>query len=336
MRRNLTSEPVELQVRPLPQGSKPIAFSGAVGDFSISSEIDKTEVIINDAINLTLKIRGQGNVKLVDPPTMQFPPDFEVYDPEINTNIRTSQAGVAGTKEFKYLIIPRVPGNYDIGPFSFAYFDIEEGRYKTHTTPKYQIKVNKGDAEASEGISVRSGSKKDIQYLGEDIRYIRTGDLNLRPTGAFFFRSSTFYLYLAIPLVLFILLMIVVKKVRSSKNNIALQKERKATRFARKRLKKSRTYADKGDTDAFYNELSEAIWGYLSYKFDISLANLSFEVVREKLSEKHVDEPIIEEFTDILEACEYARFAPGDKDKRMEEIYNRAKAVIIKTEKELK
>lgn len=338
VRRNLTSDPVTLEVKPLPQSDKPVAFSGAVGDFSIESEIDRTEVLVNDAINLTLKIRGQGNVKLVDPPAMKFPPDFEVYDPEIDTDIRTSsQSGVSGTKTFKYLIIPRVAGAYTIGPFTFAYFDIREEQYKQYTTPEYQINVKKGDAAASEGITVRAGgARKDIQYLGEDIRYIRTGDLNLQPIGVFFFNSRAFYLYLAIPLVVFILLLAVARRIRSNKYNIALQKERKATRIARKRLKKSRAHLDKEENDAFYDELSEAIWGYLAYKFNIPLEALSFEAAREKLSEKSVDETIITEFIDTLEACEYARFAPGDKSRRMEDLYQRAKEVIIKTEKELK
>ncbi len=336
VRRNLTSNEIKLDVKPVPRAGKPVSYSGAVGDFNIGTEIDKKEVLVNDAINLTLKISGKGNIKLIDDPDIQVSPDFEVYDPEISTNIRTTASGVSGNKTFKYLIIPRVAGNYTIGPFEFSYFDTKSETYKTYTTPEYKITVNKGDTKASQGLTVRSGNKRDIQYLGEDIRYIQTDDMKLQPLGTYFFGSMNFYLRLIIPLFIFIIFTVVFMVSRKNARNISLQKEKKATRIAKKRLKRSESFMKKQQTEAFYEELSEAIWGYLSYKFDIPLAQLSLDAVRDKLTEKAVSSELTEAFTETLEACEYARFAPGDKNKKMEDLYNQAKKVIIQTEKQLK
>mgnify|MGYP006276347085 FL=1 len=336
VRRNLTSNEIKLDVKPLPGRNKPLSFNGAVGDFNIASEIDKTEVLVNDAINLTLQISGKGNIKLVDDPDIQVSPDFEVYDPEISTNINAAASGVSGSKTFKYLIIPRVAGNYSVGPFEFSYFDTDTETYKSFNTPEYNITVKKGDAKASQGLTIRSGSKRDIQYLGEDIRYIHTGNMNLQPLGSYFFASQRFYLWLIIPLFIFIVLAVVFVVSRKNARNISLQKEKKATKIAKKRLKRSENFLKKQQTDAFHEELSEAIWGYLSYKFDISLAELSLDAVRDKLTKKDVSSELIDAFTETLEACEYARFAPGDKNKQMQDLYNQAKKVIIQTEKQLK
>ncbi|MGM0566319.1 MAG: BatD family protein [Bacteroidota bacterium] len=336
VRRNLTSNEIKLDVKPLPDRDKPVSYSGAVGDFSIASEIDKTEVLVNDAINLTLKISGKGNIKLLDGPDIQLSPDFEVYDPEISTNMNTSASGISGNKTLKYLIIPRVAGDYKIGPFEFSYFDAKSETYKSFSTPEYNITVKKGDAKASQGLSVRSGTKRDIQYLGEDIRYIHTGEMNLQPLGTYFFASRNFYLWMLIPLFVFIILTVFYVVSRKNARNIGLQKEKKATRIAKKRLKRSESFLKKQQTDAFYEELSEAIWGYLSYKFDIPLAQLSLDAVRDKLTQKSVSGELIDAFIETLEACEYARFAPGDKNKKMEDLFNQAKKVIIQTEKQLK
>ncbi len=336
VRRNLKSNEIKLDVKPVPQAGKPVSYSGAVGDFSIESEIDKKEVLVNDAINLTLKVNGQGNIKLIDDPNIRVSSDFEVYDPEVSNNIETTASGVSGNKTFKYLIIPRVAGNYKIGPFEFSYFDPKSETYKSYTTPEYDITVNKGDDKASQGLTVRSGEKRDIQYLGEDIRYIHTGDMKLQPVGAYFFGNMNFYLWLIIPLMIFIIFALILAVSRKNARNISLQKEKKATKIAKKRLKRSENFLKKQQTEAFYEELSEAIWGYLSYKFDIPLAQLSLDAVRDKLTKKSISSELIDAFTQTLEACEYARFAPGDKNKKMEDLYNQAKKVIVQTEKQLK
>lgn len=337
VQRKLQSNPLTLNVKPLPANGKPATFEGAVGDFELSSTIDKKEILVNDAITLNIKISGKGNIKLIDAPDINFPPDFEVYDPEVTTDIHTSSvSGISGSKTFKYLIIPRVAGTYKIRSKDFSFFDINARQYKTIDIPEYTINVKKGDQQASQGITIRSGAKQDIQYLGEDIRYIKTDNLNLRKRGDLFFRSTTFYLVMGIAFFVLILVLLAYYVLSKRKGNVMLQNEKQATRIARKRLKISKEYLKKGDGEHFYEALSDAIWGYISYKFNIPLSALSVDTVKTKLEDKVKNEDIISEFVETLEACEYARFAPGDKDKKMEELYERAQQVIINTEKELR
>jgi hypothetical protein len=123
---------------------------------------------------------------------------------------------------------------------------------------------------------------------------------------------------------------------RKRKGNTLLQNERQATKIAKKRLKSSKEFLKKGESESFYQALSEAIWGYISYKFSIPRSDLSVDTVRSRLQNKNTDDEIIDEFIGVLESCEYARFAPGDKEKKMDELYERAQQIIVKTEKQLK
>jgi len=334
--KTLESNALTLNVKSLPEANKPASFKGAVGDFSFSSSIDKQNVQANDAINLTFKVRGKGNIKLIDPPDIAFPPDFEVYDPEVDPVVNTSSSrGVSGSTTFDYTIIPRVPGKFTIEPVEFSYFNTKEKRYVTETSSAYTINVSKGAANQGD-VTYNAPSQEEIQYLGKDIRFIYTQPFSLREAGKYFYASKRFYLSLIIPLVVFVVLILLVRYYRKRSGNVALQKERKATRIARKRLKKSKSLMKEKKSGAFYEELADAMWGYISDKFNIPQSQLSMDTVREKLEEKNIGKEIIQQFIETLEECEFARFAPGDKDKRMEEIYHKAHEVIIKTEKQLK
>ena len=118
--------------------------------------------------------------------------------------------------------------------------------------------------------------------------------------------------------------------------NLELVKIRQANKVARRNLKKASEFLGSDSTEPFYVEISKALWGYISNKFNIPLSELSFETVNMKLEKKNVNKERIKEFTDVLDNCEYARFAPGDKSRKMKEIYDSALQVISKIEHELK
>jgi len=331
----LTSNALSIKVKALPNTNKPADYSGAVGSFNISSSIDKTELKTNEAINLKYIVSGSGNVELVDKINVNFPPDFEVYDPKVTKNMNYQALGVAGRKTFEYLIIPRAAGNFTIDPVSFTYFDLGKQQYVTLNTPGYEIAVEKGD-DSDGSFTYTGGNQADIRYLGKDIRHIRLGDPGFRLTGAFFFGSTLFYALLAAPLALFIFFVLFWKNELKKRSNLALMKNRKATKVARKKMKKAETFMKENSRDAFYEEVSQALWGYLSDKFSIPLANLSIETVNGTLAAKGVKEETIAKFTETLNNCEFARFAPGDSHTAMENIYNEAVNLVSHMERELK
>ena len=331
----LESNAVTLNVKPLPTTNKPVDFSGAVGDFDFSSSIDKTSLKANEALNLKFTVKGTGNVELVDQIRVSFPPDFEVYDPKVTKNISTAGNRVSGSKTFEYLIIPRTAGDFTIDPVKFVYYDLGSDTYKTLTAPEYEISVAKGDGSAAD-VAYSGVNQSDIQFVGSDIRYIKTGDPGLKLIGTFFFGSTGFYVLLIAPVILFILFIIIWKKELKKRSNMALMRNRKATKVARKRMKKAQLFMADNKQDAFYEEVSQALWGYLSDKFSIPLANLSMDTVAETLKKREVKEETIDQFIDTLNNCEYARFAPGESKGAMENIYHDGVRIISTMEQELR
>ncbi|NTW32484.1 MAG: protein BatD, partial [Bacteroidetes bacterium] len=197
VKKTISSNAVTLNVKPLPVANKPAEFKGNVGKFTFSAELDKTETKTNEAVNLTFKITGTGNISLVDKPEIEFPADLETYDPDIKENISRTAAGISGSKTFSYLIIPRSAGNFTIKPVSFCYFDLSKGSYVTLTSPEFKLKVAKGAGDAN--ITVTSANKEDIKFLNSDIRFIKNSPFVLSQTGTFFYTSPMFYFLLFAP-----------------------------------------------------------------------------------------------------------------------------------------
>ncbi|MBN2237055.1 MAG: protein BatD, partial [Bacteroidales bacterium] len=334
--KKLVSKPIFIEVMPLPTKGKPDDFSGAVGDFTISSNIDQQTVKSNEAITVKYTVNGEGNVDLIPNLNVQFPADFEVYDPKISTNSRKRNTGVSGYKVFEYTLIPRHDGNYEIPSVSFNYFNPKTEKYETVNTDSYAIVVEKGDASSNTNRTYVGDNKEDIRYLGEDIHYIATFPYKLQLKSNQFFGSLLFYILLVLPLVLVGLIVAIWRKEIKKRSNEGLMKNKQATKLAKKRLKKANDFLKARNDQDFYVEFSQALWGYISDKFNIPLSALSVETVHDYLVQKKVTEDLISEFTEALNDCEYARFAPGNKNMAMEKVYKQGLLIISKIESQLK
>ncbi len=334
--KSLKSNPLIISVKPLPEAGKPADFSGAVGNFSLLCEMDKTRLKTNDAVTLKCVVSGEGNIQLIDKMNITFPPDFETYDPKVNSDIRTTGGVISGSQTFEYLLIPRKPGKFTIKPISFSYYNLKKGRYETLTSPQFTLEIEKGSGEASSSVTYSGAGKEDIKYIGSDIRHINDKPFTLDRKGSMFFGSIAFWLLLLIPLWLFGLFMALWQKLAARRSDTVLMKNLKATKIARKRLRKAEEYQKAGKQDEFYVEISQALWGYLSDKFSIPMAALSIDSVHEALVRKNVSEEIIAQFTETLNNTEFARFAPGEKMVNMERIYQQALEIITKIERELR
>jgi hypothetical protein len=327
------SNPVTINVVSLPSSNVPQEYTGSVGNFSIKSEIDRSELKANEAVNLKITISGKGNLNLIDQLTTEFPSDFEVYDPKTNDNISIANNEISGSRTFEYLIIPRNPGVFKIKPVKFCYYDLSRGSYITLSTPEYTIKVAKSSGT---GNTVYSTSKEDIKYIGSDIRYIINKPFSLKLKGQFFFNSWLFYLLLIFPFALFLVFIILRRKQLKLRSNISLLKLKRATKVALKRLKTADGYLQNSDRENFYVEISKALWGYVGDKFSMPLSTISIDSVVEKLRSGNIKEEVINNLNKVLNDCEYARFAPADESVKMEVIYKEAVEIISKIEQNLK
>ena len=327
--REATSRPVTITVLPLPEG-RPESFSGGVGQMRFEANINKTEIKANVPVTLKVTVSGNGNMRFVDAPRINFPPDFEVYDPKISTNLNASTT--SGSKTFEYLIIPRHGGTYKIPAIEFSYFDPQAKEYKTLHSNEYTLTVERGEEQP--GTTVVSGiTREDVRFLGKDIRYIKTGKMNLRQKGENFFGTWKFWLWYLVSFVTFAVIVYLRRKYIRKYANVAMVKNRKANRYAAKRLKKARKFMDNGQKEQFYEELSRALWGYLSDKLNIPVAELSKDNAKAAMEQHRVDAALAEEFTGVIDDCEFARYAPAAAGSDMNVLYGRAVEVINKMQR---
>ena len=333
---SVKSKPIIIDVNPLPEANKPANFAGAVGDYSFKAEVNKDNVKANDAINLTVTINGKGNIKLVDPLKINFPEDFETYDAKTKDNISTSASGVSGSKTFDYLAIPRHEGDYKIEPISFSYFDPEKKQYITLPSPEFKIHVDKGkDGEAGANV-FNPRSKEDVKVLGNDIRYIKTNNIQLVPRGNYFFGSAAFCLLLISPFLLFFLFIFIRRKhIEKNKDSVAV-KSRKATKMAKKQLVLAEKHLNANNKETFYVEIFKALHGYTGSKFNIPTANLNKDNITDSMKLRGVSEATIQQLMSTLDNCEFAHYAPSAASGDLKEIYNNTVELITKIENEIK
>ena len=323
IRKGVTTDPLTVTVSALPAGA-PATFGGGVGQFTISASLSRDSLKTHDAASLVITVRGKGNVALLEAPKVSFPPDFEVYD------VKTSD--VQGGKQFEYPFIPRSHGDFTIAPVEYSYYDMSSGKYVTLKTPALPVKVAKGSAQTSSGESsgqiVRAPSGKDVRNIGSDIRYISTHRPSLRRAGTFFVGSGAFFIILALLALASAATYFLLLRSAALKADVAGSKNRAANKMARKRLALSEDFLKKNLYTAFYEELHKALFGYVSDKLNMDISDMSKENISAKLVENGVSEELAADYVSLLDACEYARYAPADQVQEVQSQYDKAVRVI--------
>ncbi|WP_372933907.1 BatD family protein [Mariniphaga sediminis] len=333
VRTTITSKQARVNVKDLPPS--PANFYGGVGNFSVSSEMSSEDVTTNDAVTLKVTINGTGNLRLIRNPELQLPTDFEVYDPRATDNVRATDNGVTGTKTIEYLFQPRFEGDYTVPSIPFVFFNPSTGSYVTRSTQEYTLHVEKGTGAESTTV-LSSRQREDLQLIGQDIRYIKQGNPMLRSRGATFYGTPVFYSIYGGSTLLFLFLIFIYRKKARENANAALMRNKKANRVATKRLKAASGFMKKNQDEAFHEAILKAFWGYLSDKLGIPVANLNRESAVDKLNEKNAEQNLIDDFVEIIEQCEFARYAPSGGSEARSELYKKAVSTMSRLEKQIK
>ncbi len=332
---SIKSDPITIDVSALPEANKPAGFSGAVGEYTFKAQLNKDKVKANDGVNLTITLTGKGNIKLVDLSKIDFPEDFETYDPKTSENIIVGGNGVSGTKTFDFLMIPRHEGDYKIDQVNFSYFDPSKKEYITIPSPEFNLHVDKGDNTPATVVG-SSNRQEDLKVLGNDIRYIKTDKIHLKSKDAFFFGSIPFIIGLLSPLIAFLgFIFIRRKNIEQNKDMVAV-KSRKATKMAKKRLSIAEKHLRSNNKELFYIEIFKSLDGYISDKLNIPVADFNKEHISQTLKSRDVSTPTILLLMKTLDNCEYAHYAPSAVSEDLQTIYTSTVELITNIEDEIK
>ncbi|MBL7951522.1 MAG: protein BatD [Flavobacteriales bacterium] len=322
------SNTVELNAMALPANA-PGSFNGAVGELEMIVKADRTVVKANEAIELNITYAGRGNLKLMEAPDLNFPSDFEAYDPKVTDKINVNGGGMSGSRSFQYLVIPRHEGEFPLEPIIFTYFDTRTGAYRTIQADPMTIQVSAGDG--STGAMITRPSKSDVEVLGKDIRYIRTGDLELRPTDHRLFGSLPWLAGMGTPALAFFAFLAWRRERAAALQDVAGSRRKRADRVARKRLNEAEVALKSSDRNAFYDALGKALHGYIGDKFGLGPAEISAANLHDRLGGYTGGAFLAADFVELLQVCDMARYAPVEERPR-QRLYSEAAALIGRTE----
>ncbi|MBR1516980.1 MAG: protein BatD [Bacteroidales bacterium] len=323
VQKHLTTNPINVNVKPLPPA--PDHFYGGVGSFDISGGVNTNEVKANEAITYRITISGNGNLMLINEPSITLSNAFEVYDPQVKDKISRNDGGISGSRTYEWIIIPRTQGDYEIPAFQFAYFNPKSSSYVTKTVEAIQLHVAKGDASSMQNVS---SSKTDVKVLNNDINYIKTNESHFVDADKQNAPQWWFWTLLTLMVMATIAVVIVGRRRQEAQKDVAGMRLRRATREARKRLKKAATHLNDGNDNSFYEEIYKAIWGCLADKYNIPLSTLSSDTVRDILAERRIAQEQQDHILKTLTDVDFARFAPGDPASKKQQIYNEALEMI--------
>ena len=332
--KTLTAPAVTVKVSELPLAGKPATFSGAVGNFNLTSTLSSGNLKTNQAATIKVVISGNGNMKLLKNPEIKFPDGFEVYDPKVDNKFSSGSGGVSGTKTIEYMFIPRRSGKFDIPSAELSYFDLNNKTYRTLRTPAYKINVTKG--EGGEAVVENFTGKEDVTPLAKDIRYLYTGSVKLQPESRPWFGTLPFWMLFLIPLIIAAILFIYFRKHVKENADLAFVKTKKANKVAQKRLRLALKFLEEGKKNQFYEEVMKAVWTYLSDKLVIPVAELNKDNIRLKMNEKGMEKEVTDNFTNILNTCEYASYAPDSGRQEMGNLYGETVDAISRMEEHFK
>lgn len=324
----IQSNPISIHVKPVPVEGRPESYNGAVGSFNMTANVDKTKLTTDEALTLKVSISGRGNVNLLNSPKIDVPSGFEKFDPKVTDDIEKNSNPLQGSRTFEYVLMPKEAGDHTIPAVEFSYFDPVANAYKTIKSEPFTIHIEQGRQTKQE--------KQDFSVGKNELVKNETGVLNWTRNHTWFILSPWFYILLLIPVLVLAGLFLYKRRKDYKTTNAAVLKHRYANKVALKRLELAARYLKEGKDKAFYEETSRAVWGYLSSKLKIPMADLSKQLVQDKLGQRSINGSNTKDLFELIDNCEVALYAPGQDNRRMQGTYEQAVTIISNLEEALK
>ena len=321
-----------INVKSLPEKNQPTDYTGAVGSFDFDVIIDKDALKASESFQAKIKVKGKGNLKLFNLPSINVPNTLEVYEPEHSENVKITLSGMEGTIEDTYTIVPQYQGKYPIPPVQFSYFDPKTSNYKTVRSQDLLVDVFEGPTVENNTNQESVATKKLISTTDNSFRFILL-ETQLSPIKKIqFWMSSSFLILLGLPIVFLLIIALVKRFILEQTEDSASNKQKQAQRLAKKYLSAAKNFFDNQVT--FYEALEHALHNYLKAKLKIETTEMSKAKIQLLLLDKNVDEQLAIDFVEVIENCELARYAPGSLVS-IKGDYRKANSVIASIDRQL-
>ncbi|WP_320814290.1 BatD family protein [Flavobacterium sp.] len=328
--KTVTAGSKTINVKPLPENGKPADFTGAVGNFLFKVKPSKTKLKTGESFDLEIAVSGNGNLKLFDLPKTEFPSAFEVFDPQHKEEVKTPLSGMNGKISDTYTIVPQFKGKYTIQPIQFSYFDLGSKTYKTITSEEITIDVLDNPNFTATSSPIASNKKEVIK--NNVFQFIKLNSNFESVTKKDFLGSNLFYTLLFAPLLLIPIVILAKKKKEAIDADVFGNRVKRNNRLAKKFLSDAKKQM--GNKVPFYMAMEKALHNFLKAKLYIETSEMSKENIQEMLREKQANENDVEQFMQLMNDCEFARYTPSS-DVAMQKDYDKAVEIISELSKQL-
>ena len=327
LKKEIEAPGLTLQVDPLP--ARPTNFSGGVGNFTISAQLNKKEAKTGEPLNLRIVVSGSGNLKLLKAPIVNFPKSFDKYDVKVTDKTHLTTNGIEGNMIYDFLAVPQQIGKYEIPPTEFVFYDTKKQEYRTIRTQRFSLKIEKGTGTSSE-------MSKFEEEQNKDIRPIMQGPAVMMKAKRMFFTSALWFILLFVIVAVTVAIFVVLRQRQEIYSDSRRLRGSKANKVATRRLKLAGKLMEECRQNEFYDEVLHALWGYVSDKLGISAEQLTRQNIAETLNRRTVNAETVESFIAAIDECEYERYAPGDSQGNMSKTYDMAVKAIMDIEATMK
>ena len=327
LKKEIEAPGLTLQVDPLP--ARPTNFSGGVGNFTISAQLNKKEAKTGEPLNLRIVVSGSGNLKLLKAPIVNFPKSFDKYDVKVTDKTHLTTNGIEGNMIYDFLAVPQQIGKYDIPPTEFVFYDTKKQQYRTIRTQRFSLKIEKGTGTSSE-------MSKFEEEQNKDIRPIMQGPAVMMKAKRMFFTSALWFILLFVIVAATVAIFVVLRQRQEIYSDSRRLRGSKANKVATRRLKLAGKLMEECRQNEFYDEVLHALWGYVSDKLGISAEQLTRQNIAETLNRRTVNAETVDSFIAAIDECEYERYAPGDSQGNMSKTYDMAVKAIMDIEATMK
>lgn len=327
LKKEIEAPGLTLQVDPLP--ARPENFSGGVGNFTISAQLNKKEAKTGEPLNLRIVVSGSGNLKLLKAPIVNFPKSFDKYDVKVTDKTYLTTNGIEGNMIYDFLAVPQQIGKYDIPPTEFVFYDTKKQQYRTIRTQRFSLKIEKGTGTSSE-------MSKFEEEQNKDIRPIMQGPAVMMKAKRMFFTSALWFILLFVIVAVTVAIFVVLRQRQEIYSDSRRLRGSKANKVATRRLKLAGKLMEECRQNEFYDEVLHALWGYVSDKLGISAEQLTRQNIAETLNRRTVNAETVDSFIAAIDECEYERYAPGDSQGNMSKTYDMAVKAIMDIEATMK
>ena len=326
----LASPEVTIESRPLPEG-EPDSFNGAVGTFALTVNPDRTDLEVGESMQLTVTVTGQGNLATMDAPSLNVPAAFDVYDPNVSTLLERSGNRLSGSKTFRYILIPRTNGTFEIPPVEFSWFDPDAAQYRSSTSSPIPVTVT-GTATSPLSVTATTNGMPVDDFAP----VFTTAERWQGPTRAPF--HSRWWTWMLIVLPLIIMGGAQVWRMHQDRltSDPRWARGRRAHPLSRRHLKQAMEMLQSGDTKGYFEEVERAVLGFVGNRLDVAEKGLTREQLDTLLAKRGATSDIRGRLRGLLDLCDRGRFAPASfSPENKEDAFDDASALIPDLDEQL-